>query len=148
MKKFFFLWVLGLFFAGCFWDEPKPRVPQKPAGVLTKGTLNKIERVKGGYILHALIKNGNRYEFSLEEVLNTIAISEESLVLTRDNEESRLELTVSKSGNHKCRYLLKELDAYVDIIVDSAEFNIQNGKLELYYQLESDDQFTKLEINF
>ena len=46
-------------------------------------------------------KNGNRYEFSLEEVLNTIAISEESLVLTRDNEESRLELTVSKSGNHK-----------------------------------------------
>lgn len=93
-------------------------------------------------------KNGNRYEFSLEEVLNTIAISEESLVLTRDNEESRLELTVNKSGNHKCRYLLKELDAYVDIIVDSAEFNIQNGKLELYYQLESDDQFTKLEINF
>ena len=62
MKKIFFLWILGLFFAGCFWDEPKPRVPQKPAGVLTKGTLNKIERVKGGYILHALIKNGNRYE--------------------------------------------------------------------------------------
>ena len=55
MKKIFFLWILGLFFAGCFWDEPKPRVPQKPAGVLTKGTLNKIERVKGGYIhlLHA-----------------------------------------------------------------------------------------------
>ena len=93
-------------------------------------------------------KTDNKYEFSLEEVLNTIDISEESLVLTRDNEESRLELTVSKSGNHKCRYLLKELDAYVDIIVDSAEFNIQDSKLELYYQLESDDQFTKLEINF
>ena len=62
MKKIFFLWILGLFFAGCFLNEPKPQVPQKPAGVLTKGTLNKIERVKGGYILHALIKNGNRYE--------------------------------------------------------------------------------------
>ena len=93
-------------------------------------------------------KTDNKYEFILDNVSHTIAISEESLVLTRDNEESRLELTVSKSGNHKCRYLLKELDAYVDIIVDSAEFNIQNGKLELYYQLESDDQFTKLEINF
>lgn len=62
MKKIFFLTILGLFFAGCFWEEPKPVAPKKPAGVLTKGTLNKIERVNGGYILHALIKNGNKYE--------------------------------------------------------------------------------------
>ncbi len=93
-------------------------------------------------------KNDNKYEFLLEDVLNTITISDETLVLTRDNKESTLELIVSKKGKHKCQYLLKELDAYVDIIVDSAEFSVQNNKLELYYQLESDDQFTKLEINF
>lgn len=93
-------------------------------------------------------KNDNKYEFLLEDVLNTITISEDAMVLTRDNKESTLELTVNKNGNHKCQYLLKELDAYVDIIVDSAEFSVQNNKLELYYQLESDDQFTKLEINF
>lgn len=56
------MWVLGLFFAGCFWQEAKLVAPKKPAGVLTKGTLNKIERVKGGYVLHALIKNGSKYE--------------------------------------------------------------------------------------
>ena len=92
-------------------------------------------------------KTNNKYEFSLEDVLNTIIISEDAMVLTRDNKESTLELTVNKNGNHKCRYLLKELDAYVDIVVDSAEFSIQDDKLELYYQLESDDQFTRLEIN-
>ena len=83
-------------------------------------------------------KTNNKYEFSFED----------AMVLTRDNKESTLELTVNKNGNHKCRYLLKELDAYVDIVVDSAEFSIQDDKLELYYQLESDDQFTRLEINF
>lgn len=93
-------------------------------------------------------KTNNKYEFSLEDVLNTIIISEDAMVLTRDNKESTLELTVNKNGNHKCRYLLKELDAYIDIVVDSAEFSIQDDKLELYYQLESDDQFTRLEINF
>ena len=45
-------------------------------------------------------------------------------------------------------YLLKEIDAFVDIIVDSAEFNIQDDKLDIYYQLESDDKFTKLELDF
>lgn len=93
-------------------------------------------------------KNDNKYEFTLEDVLNTITINNETLILVRDNKESQLELTVNKDGNHKCKYFLKELDAYVDIIVDSAEFSVQNDKLELYYQLESDDQFTKLEISF
>ena len=63
-------------------------------------------------------KTNNKYEFSLEDVLNTIIISEDSMDLTWD------------------------------IVVDSAEFSIQDDKLELYYQLESDDQFTRLEINF
>ena len=44
--------------------------------------------------------------------------------------------------------IIKENDNLVDIVVDSAEFSIQDDKLELYYQLESDDQFTRLEINF
>ncbi len=94
------------------------------------------------------VRNDNKYEFTLEDVLNTITINDESLILVRDNKESQLELTINKDGKHNCKYLLKELDAYVDIIVDSAEFSIQNDKLELYYQLESDDQFTKLEISF
>ena len=64
-------------------------------------------------------KTNNKYEFSLEDVLNTIIISEDAMVLTRDNKDSTLELTVNKNGNHKCRYLLKELDAYVDIVVDN-----------------------------
>ena len=93
-------------------------------------------------------KTDNKYEFILDNVFHTITVSDESLVIERDNNESTLEITIKKDGNHKCRYLLKEIDAFVDIIVDSAEFNIQNDKLEVYYQLESDDKFTKLELDF
>ena len=75
-------------------------------------------------------------------------VSDDSLIIIRDNNESTLEITIKKNGNHKCRYLLKEIDAFVDIIVDSAEFNIQDDKLDIYYQLESDDKFTKLELDF
>lgn len=61
MKKIFFLVMVGLIFGGCWWSEPQVAV-RKPAGVLTKGTLNKIEPVKGGYRLYALVKNGKKYE--------------------------------------------------------------------------------------
>lgn len=93
-------------------------------------------------------KTGNKYEFILDNVFHTITVFNESLVIIRDNNESTLEITIKKDGNHKCRYFLKEIDAFVDIIVDSAEFNIQDDKLEVYYQLESDDKFTKLELDF
>ena len=89
MKKIFFLWILGLFFAGCFLNEPKPQVPQKPAGVLTKGTLNKIERVKGGYILHALIKNGNRYENARGMVNSLQTHSSEGAVVSYEEGDLR-----------------------------------------------------------
>lgn len=93
-------------------------------------------------------KTDNKYEFILDNVSHTITVSDDSLIIIRDNNESTLEITIKKNGNHKCRYLLKEIDAFVDIIVDSAEFDIQDDKLDIYYQLESDDKFTKLELDF
>lgn len=93
-------------------------------------------------------KTDNKYEFILDNVSHVITVSDDSLIIIRDNDESTLEITIKKDGNHKCRYLLKEMDAFIDIIVDSAEFNFQDDKLEIYYQLESDDKFTKLELDF
>ncbi len=88
----------------------------------------------------------NRYKFILDDVQNSILIGEEQLVLVRDNQEYNLKLTINKNGQHTCEYLLKELDCYVDIMVDSAEFSFTDDFLEIYYQLETDDAFTKIEI--
>lgn len=63
MKKNLFLFVLVLLFFGCY-DKPAytPKKPAKPVGVLSKGTISKIEQVKGGYMLNVLVKNGKKYE--------------------------------------------------------------------------------------
>ncbi len=62
MKKFLSLVLIAIFFLGCY-DKPTytPKKPQRPAGVLTKGTISKIDQVKGGYMLNVLIKNGKQY---------------------------------------------------------------------------------------
>lgn len=62
MKKILSLLLVAIFFAGCY-NRPTytPKKPEKPAGVLIKGTISKIEQVKGGYMLNVLIKNGRQY---------------------------------------------------------------------------------------
>ena len=72
MKKILSLFFVGLLFLGCY-NEPSytPKRPAKPAGVLTKGTISKIEQVKGGYMLNVLIKNGRQYS-SARGFVNTL----------------------------------------------------------------------------
>jgi len=93
-------------------------------------------------------KINEKYRFQIEDISHTLLINKQELVLIRENVESRFELTIRNNGLHACKYLLKELDAYVDINVDSAEYSLESNHLELYYQLESDDKFTRIEIHF
>lgn len=89
----------------------------------------------------------NAYIFYLDDVKNTLLITEKELKLVRDASEYNFALTITEEKN-TCRYLLKELDSYVDIMVDDGSFNYIDKSLELNYQLESDDSFTTIKIEF
>ena len=41
-------------------------------------------------------KTDNKYEFILDNVSHTITVSDDSLIIIRDNDESTLEITIKK----------------------------------------------------
>lgn len=85
--------------------------------------------------------------YEIDNVTNSIYIGSKSLVFTRENAEFLFELTIAKDNN-KCKYLLKELDNYLDVEVDDANYEQTKDKLIINYQIETDDEFTTVEIYF
>lgn len=79
------------------------------------------------------------YKYILDDIDNTIYIDGDSLILTRENDEYKMILTIDNNGKHSCTYLLKEIDTTFDILVDSATFSIKDKIMDIYYQLESAD---------
>jgi len=91
--------------------------------------------------------NDNTLSFNLDNIDNTIISTIDTLTIIRENNEYKMILTIDNNGKHSCTYLLKEIDTTFDILVDSAYFNIKDKLYDIYYQLESDDKTTHIEIN-
>ena len=86
-------------------------------------------------------------EFNLDNIKTSIDINNDCLFLKRENNEFLFNLIISKEEN-KCNYLLKETNSNFLIDVDFADYKLENNKLVINYQIETDDFLTTLEINF
>ena len=87
----------------------------------------------------------NIIKYNLDDVANTLELLEDGVIFTRENDEYLFNLKLSKDQN-TCRYLLKELDSYIDIVVDDGQIIKEDNKLTINYQIESDDEFTTIEL--
>lgn len=86
-------------------------------------------------------------EFILDNIKTSIDIKNDELFLKRENNEFLFDLTISPLKN-KCIYTLKETNSSFLIDVDYADYKLDNNKLIINYQIETDDFLTTLEINF
>ena len=69
----------------------------------------------------------NIIKYNLDDVVNTLELLEDGVIFTRENDEYLFNLKLSKDQN-TCRYLLKELDSYIDIVVDDGQIIKEIGR--------------------
>jgi len=95
----------------------------------------------------AYSKNNDKILFNLDGVDNKLEIKDDYLLFEREDATSYFNINLTSAKN-TCQCMLKELDTLVDIIVDDGEFHFQDNILVINYQIETDDEFTTIEIEF
>lgn len=86
-------------------------------------------------------------EFILDDIITSVEIKNDELILRRENNEFLFTLNISSLKNN-CNYFLKETNSSFLIDVDYADYKLEDNKLLINYQIETDDFLTTLEINF
>lgn len=87
----------------------------------------------------------NKITFTIDNTDNTIYLLKEELILERSTEEYHFSLNINSQQN-SCQYYLKELDSTFDILVEDATYSKKDNLIDIYYQIETDDETTHIEI--
>lgn len=85
----------------------------------------------------------NKIHFKLETFDHDIDLEQKTF--QRESEEFNFFLDFQ---NNKCTYILKEVNGTFDIIVDDSFWLKEENKLELHYAIETEDEKSKILINF
>lgn len=91
-------------------------------------------------------ENNKKYEFMLDNILNSIYITDR-LIFRRKNDEYEFLLQIG--SNSSCSIKLIQEDKEFDINVKDAKFDVYDNEINIYYELEMDNDekhFIKLEI--
>ncbi len=89
------------------------------------------------------MKKDNTIFFDIEEMKHQINLEKKQLI--RENEEFYFFIDLEQE---KCVYKLKKEEMEFNIIVDDAFFDLCKNTLEINYVIETDDEKTKIFIEF
>lgn len=87
-------------------------------------------------VVNKLKKNDEKYEFFLDNIENSIYITDR-LIFIRKNDEYCFKLEIS--SNSRCEIYLKNEDKTFNINVKNAKYTKSNEKIAFTYKLETDE---------
>ena len=107
--------------------------------------INNENKMEIDDIINLEEKNSKKYKFLLDNITNYIYITDR-LIFIRENDDYKFTLEISSEP--VCTITLKQEDKTFDIKVISASFEQKEGIINIFYELETDNDkhHIKLEI--
>ena len=110
-----------------------------------KGYLKNITENKAENIDTTAIKNKNNITYIMNDTVHRIAIKDNIVRLSRNNDEFSNELIFELNKEHSTEYFIKELKTNVDFKIKTSHVNISNTKIEIKYQIiDSNEEYEYL----
>lgn len=85
----------------------------------------------------------NKATFNLNDIINTITLDNNNIIIERENEEYYFAIDFIRK---KSIYKLKDYNLEFDIPVIIANYSIKDNKIELNYQLESNESLITISL--
>ena len=92
----------------------------------------------------AYSNNFDKILFEIDEDSYYITNNDNLFILNKDTNDYIFNLEIS--NDNKCDITLKKENAIFPIMVEEAMINKEDNKITIYYQLETDDESTTIEI--
>ena len=84
----------------------------------------------------------NKITYNDNGVITTIEVLGDEVILTRENDDTKVSLTFNKNEKKKSKYELKSHGLMMDVLVDTKELKVDDNKINVIYDLYINDAFS------